>query len=587
MIRAVGSTAQAPDQRPRLRRGLVVIPDGEALLVTGGPRRQRFTGAAAASVLAKLLPLADGSRTPGMLAAELGLPAVQVDQALGLMEQCELLEIVAAQQPEPSLAGHVRSYLARNLTWLGAPASSAELTAELAHAAVLIVAPGQLAGHLREDLSEMGIGTVLAVSAADQTAPADVQRVAAARRRAAVVLSRPGQDELPATLVMLGRTENLPVIRAGVCEHQIEIGPAFNCAGVACLDCFVRGRARLAEPSCPDCGQDQATPLSTALDGSMNLAAGLIAAHVLEVLSGAHRALRPRNLATIGVPDLSYELLDVLPEPGCAHCGMPPASDAAVYWPMVYEWQMATRNGPFETRAPVSAERVRRLNLLETERPTQPCLPRSGLPAPPPLGSEAPAAGPPGAMTTAAPIDAATLSGILSRVAGRRAAGRKDVSQDDHARWAPSGGNLASVGLYVAAQPNPFSLPGTVVKYDDLEHQAVSVRADHVPVTSIAACTDLGVDVETDALVIFVAAVARLRKKYADFSWRLSHLDAGCAALQLSLVAATYGLNVCHANAWNAELADLIGLDPDNEIVTAVGRLRPAGPDSEVRSPCR
>jgi SagB-type dehydrogenase family enzyme len=581
------STTEASSRRPRLRPGVAVIADGDALLVTGGPRRQRFTGAAAASVLARLLRLADGSRAPGMLAAELGLTADQVGQALDLLAECELLELVEPRQPEPCLAWHVRSHLARNLTWLGAHASSADLVAELARAAVLVVAPDPLAGHLQADLAEMGVGTVLAVSAADQAAQSDLLDLTDDGRGVAVVMDQPGLVEVPAALHALGRTENLPVIRFATCKHQIEIGPTFNYAGAACLECFRRGRAGLAEPGRPDCCQGRAAPGSASSRGSTNLTVGLVAAHVLEVLCGAHRALRPRNLARIRVPEMSCQLLDVLPEPGCAHCGMPPAEDVAAFWPAVYEWQMATRKGPFETQAPVSAERARRLSLLEIERSTLPCRPRARLPAPPPIAEPAPAVAAFGA-TPAARIDASTLSGILSRVAGRRAAGSKDSSDGETtARWAPTGGNLASVELHVAAEPNPFGLPGTVVKYDDLEHQAVSAWADDVPLTQIAACTELRVQPETDVLVIFAAAVGRLRKKYADFSWRLSHLDAGCAALQLSLVGASYQVNVRYASAWSAELAVLIGLDPGNEIVTGVARLRPAVPDSGVRSPCR
>jgi SagB-type dehydrogenase family enzyme len=584
---SVMSAAEASSQRPRLCPGLAVIRDGDALLVIGGPRRQRFTGGAAASVLARLLALADGSRTPGMLAAELGLTADQVGEALGLLGRCELLEMVEPERPEPCLAGHVRSHLARNLTRLGAQASSGDLAAQLARAAVLVVAPSPLAGHLRADLTEMGIGRVLAIPAAGQAAPSDLRRLTDGRRAVAVVIDRPGLDELPAALVTLARTDNLPVIRFSWCEHQIEIGPSFNWSGAACFECFRRGQTALAEAGRLGCCRSQAAPGSAAAAGSMHLAAGLVGAHVLEVLSAAHRALRPRSLARIDVRELSCELFDVLPEPGCIRCGIPPAEDGAAYWPAVYEWQMAARTGLFGGEEPVSAERARQLDLLQIERSTRKSLPRVGLPSPSAIAEQAPdvlAAG----VTEAVRIDAAMLSGILSRVAGRRTAGSNDSSpEQERARWAPSGGNLASVELYVAAEPNPFGLPGTVVKYDDLEHQAVSVWADPVPLTHIAACTDLCVDPGTDALIMLTAAAGRLRKKYADFSWRLSHLDAGCAALQLSLVATSQRLNVRFASAWSAELAALIGLDPDSEIVTAVGRLRLAAPESEVRSPCQ
>lgn len=52
---------------PRLCRDLVVVPDASGLLIEGGARRQVFRGSGAA-LLARLMPLLDGSAEPSRCA---------------------------------------------------------------------------------------------------------------------------------------------------------------------------------------------------------------------------------------------------------------------------------------------------------------------------------------------------------------------------------------------------------------------------------------------------------------------------------------------------------------------------------------
>jgi SagB-type dehydrogenase family enzyme len=178
------------------------------------------------------------------------------------------------------------------------------------------------------------------------------------------------------------------------------------------------------------------------------------------------------------------------------------------------------------------------------------------------------------------------LATILARTAGFRPA-TDAVGRMPSSRWAPSGGSMASVALYLSTETDLFALPGTIFRYDDIEHQVLSVRADRVTLARILEGTDLDA-ARTDVAIVLVGAVGRLRQKYDDFAWRLTHLDTGCAALQLRLVAAGYGLRTTFASTWPAHLAELLELDPLREVVTAVaGVCAGPGPHEERPLPCQ
>jgi hypothetical protein len=95
-----------------------------------------------------------------------------------------------------------------------------------------------------------------------------------------------------------------------------------------------------------------------------------------------------------------------------------------------------------------------------------------------------------------------------------------------------------------------------------------------VPVSELLAGTGLAA-AEPAAVIVLVAHVARIARKYSSFGYRLAHLDAGVAATQLITVGQELGLAVEFAPGWRADLADLLELLPEQEYITALAVLRP------------
>jgi nitroreductase len=127
--------------------------------------------------------------------------------------------------------------------------------------------------------------------------------------------------------------------------------------------------------------------------------------------------------------------------------------------------------------------------------------------------------------------------------------------------------------VYVIADDAVFDLPGTVVRYDDLTDEAVTVHADRVSVARCLDGTGLSAD-GVEAVVVLVAAARRLANKYGWFAYRLAHLDAGCATVSFAAAAASRGLSTCFASGWPDELAELLELEPEREVITAVASIR-------------
>lgn len=541
---------------PRLRRGLATAPVPGGMLVEGGPSRQLLRGEAAIALLPRLLPGLDGTRDRAQIAAGLSLTLPQLDQALSLLDQCGLLEWVVPGRPAGFAADHVATYLSRTIGITDDCPAADEYADRLAGATVLVAAPAALAGLIAADLSELGVGLVQRCCTGQPASPPT--RVTGPV--VAAVFDDPADESSLAAAV--AAWADLPVLRFSATADWVEVGPAFCRSETACVPCFRRGQSPAAWPA------DGSAPADPATTG---LLAGLVTSALLGMLAQQPPPPPPGRLVRTAVPARVTEVWDVLPEPGCpVCCGGTPPPDPVAQDLLAYEWRMAKVHPAFEpVSAPIPAERDW-LFALQRQRDTFSSSPRHRLPD---------QTDPPG---SGGGLSEPLLAAILARTAGFR-----DATDPDSRRWAPSGGNMASVAVYLATRAGLFGLPGTIYRYDDVGHELLSVRADPVPLMQILAGTDLDRE-DLDIALVLVGSAGRLSQKYGDFAWRLTHLDSGCAALQLSVVAASCGLQTTFASSWPSTLSDQLELDPDREVITAVAGLRSAASaDRKDSGSCR
>lgn len=497
---------------PRLCRDLVLVTTSDGILVEGGTGRHRLRGAGA-DLLARLMPLLDGLLDAATLCEKLDLTHDQLRQAVRTLDRCGLVGKAGTARARPE----VLDYFSRTFRTSGGYRGSAELLNVLGAASVLVIGRPEFATTLADDLRATGIGRVIA-SEAPHTGEFGL----------VVVLDEPNRPDLLAETVSRCRQKGIRVLRVAADAHALEIGPQFWPPYTACAECLRRGRADLGWVTDEPTGE-----------AAWPVLAGLVAAEVVNALARTDQPASPRSLNRLPLDTLSGEPFLVAPYPDCPSCAGPDGVAAT------YEWQMEWLHDDLDSHPTQRPTEVERISGLQTARAVPDHLPAAVLPADTPT--------PASAMEF--------LANILVRTAG--------FQDGDLHRWAPSGGNLASVECYVVTDRHIVDLPGTVFRYDDLRHGLCAVRADRVPVADFLAGTDLAA-ADHDTVLALVAGVRRLGGKYGSFASRLAHLDAGCAAMQLLAVTAGHGLPVRFADRWGARQAELLELEPGGELITAI-----------------
>jgi SagB-type dehydrogenase family enzyme len=565
--------ASSAKLQPRLRCGLAVMTAGESLIIEGGPSRQMFSGAAALSLLPRLLPALDGRRSHERLCAELALSGAQLDSVIRLLDESGLLEWARPGNGLSFSTAHVAEYMSRTITISETCRSADDLARGLADSTALLVGPRCFVEWIAEDLSETGVGEVKIM-----TAPEAACALATVTGPCvAAVFDDPDSAAALDALAAQHRRQDFPLLRFYAAGDYAEVGPTFCGISTACIDCF-----RQSQPA--GWSRDQPVPDEYAEIGQPSemltgVLSSLVTSAVLSILTSQGPAAPLRKLIRTVVSSRTTESRDVVPDLECVYCagGTPPVDEASRNL-LLYEWQFGQVTPSLQSADAITPARRDRIIALARERDRFPSSPRHHLPdkvAEQEINPDA----------RACDIDESLLAGIFARVAGfRRAQG--DHPHTANKRWAPSGGNLASVALYLVTDQDLFGLPGTVFRYDDLEHQVISVHADRVSVAQVLAGTDLDAT-GIYATIVLVGEVGRLRQKYGDFAWRLAHLDTGCAALQLHLVAEDYGLRTAFAATWPTQVAELLDLDQRREIITAIAALTVAQTPERTSPECQ
>jgi SagB-type dehydrogenase family enzyme len=177
------------------------------------------------------------------------------------------------------------------------------------------------------------------------------------------------------------------------------------------------------------------------------------------------------------------------------------------------------------------------------------------LPPAGPASQPAPAAGP----------DQVSIAQVATLLAGSVGC-RPDPAGTVAHRWSPTGGNLASAQAFLLIRRVPGLEPGCYY-YHPGEHRLYRTSTD-IP--------QVGAGADAPVVLVFTAALQKVRRKYSSFALKLVHQDAGCALLTAYLVAGRCGLDLADVDPadWpdpaTPMLTDL-RLDP----VTAVLAVRP------------
>lgn len=371
---------------------------------------------------------------------------------------------------------------------------------------------------LRSALSTRGVGRITTAAGPASIAPGPDLAIMAAP--GALLAGLPWRHGTP------------PVLRLDWEARHTHIGPQFRYGHTACPRCVQRS---LQEVGFAPARPADAEPLRRSCDWA--------AREAVRIITANPAAAPPRTMRRV-TPEGRYLSFLAVPYPDCSRCRWVPGEDELA---AVYEWQMERPQE--ELLATLPATRA-----PGPPAATATCQDSGGqrypLPVPAALSGAA----------TGTKLTEGVLASLLACTAGRRPAG------GGARRWAPSGGNLGSTTAWV--QTSDFGTwPSQPLRFDDSRGDLVAGPRQE-PLRRLLAETDL--DPAARTAVILVADTLRLTAKYGRFAFRLAHLDAGCAAMQLALVARAQGLRAVLATRWTSAVGEIIGLNTGQFVAAVV-----------------
>ncbi|MET9706021.1 hypothetical protein [Streptomyces griseus] len=533
--------------RPRLRGGVAVSAADGQVVFSAGQIRKRIGGGDALRLLLPIASAMDGRRTVGDLAEATDLPYEAVAQAVALLVKQGLVLSGEVSSPKPLAAGVV-DYLEQTAGSSATFRDASEVLERLSRCAVLIVAPPAHTEAVRDDLAMSGVGTVHSASTPAGVGNEVLDSLRAAAGSLVVLYGPPRHDDGTDSFTDDCAARDIAVLHYAAHHGQVDLGPLVHPRATLCRRCFTSGY--LAE-----FGSEQPAPADTA---TTTVAAGLVVGEALAYLADVDSMRTGQALVRWTLPDSTAVRYAVSAEAGCASCATTSrrsgerATVLEAYEDVVAAQPLADRPQP-----PVTAGRKKRLTALGKERESFPTAPVIPLPPPPATASAAPTG------------DEAFVADLAAMVAGRRGDGGPR-------RWTASGGELASVELYLMCADTVSGLPAhTLLKYDDVAHRLLVTRRTHGPGLWRSMLDATGITETADVVLVVVGALWRLKLKYSTFGIRLGHLDAGCALAQLHAVATDRGARVTLNDRWQPTLPTLLELKEDEQVMAVAGLWTP------------
>jgi bacteriocin biosynthesis cyclodehydratase domain-containing protein len=287
--------------------------DDGRLLVEHGGTVVTFEGRAAASLLPRLLPLLDGTRTVDEIEATLGRRvAPAVAHALGLLASNQLL-VDGPRRSDDDPVTAAASFAAAVTRRVG----QADALEAIANARVVVLGSSGTAVEIDRQLRLVGVGRVEARPRT--TEPRDDAFVVAA--------PSPGEVAGLADLNAFALEHRVPWLQVLPFDGRLGVvGPLFVPGATACRECYVRRRA-----ACSGYDDDydlvEREPVRTATPPPLGLvAAGLACVIALRWLTSGDPSLPGRVYVVESGPVVRLRYDHVLRVPRCGACGTPERS---------------------------------------------------------------------------------------------------------------------------------------------------------------------------------------------------------------------------------------------------------------------
>jgi SagB-type dehydrogenase family enzyme len=538
MARAVAADTQfVVPVRPCLVPGLVQVPLDDGLAFVGtGSRQTVLRGRTATTLIPRLLPALDGTRTVAELAeAQRDVAEADLRACVSLLYLSGILQDGPAVPWEGPIPPEVVDYLGRHLDTTRVNRSRNEACGRLARTRVLVAGPEPLATMLCTELVGSG------VDAHRWRGPAE------AVVGDVVIAVDDGNAEALAELDSACARAGISWLRTAIGDRTVELGPLFDARHTCCYRCFAADRSRPAGAPTP---------------ARVATWAALVTTEAVHLLSRVGTTRVTSGCTVVDLADWTQARVGAYRQPGCPRC-LPTEAPAQPDSPApAHRYEQAVALPPREwfnlkdhqlhyMPANVMLQRYNKEYLAA------PRIPLSG-------------GHPPGVLSA--------LSDLLLRTVGLREAG-SPAGPGTVSRWAPTGGNLGSVQAYLLASGVAGLADGWYF-YQRADHSLARIRqVSTMDCEVLAVCPALA-PYRPAALIVFAGALGLVTTKYHDSAYRIACLDGGVALAQLAALADGHGLATRCADRWDdTALGTTLRLDTVAEPVTAVVALNPRNAD--------
>ncbi len=562
---------------PRFVRELVAISLEDEVVVDGGRELHVLRGEATRDLLTTLVELADGTRTPGQIAASIPrVPAEHVLIVLSFLCGLGLVEEGAVQETNSAVAHpETLAFLRRCIGATHSSRSGLQAYERLQASEVLLLdshSNSSAVESMKLLLAQSGVGCVTVIdreSLDRRLLPSD----ASAGQTLLVYLSVGGEDCASAhSLDDWCSKSKISWLRAvlDVNRNYADLGPMFNRKYGPCYRCFceMHGKSSFSGTTHP-AGDVASTVIHSWVSQVAVEAIYFLGGIVPLVTTGKDfrrfdlKQDKSMKLACVRVPGCLI-CRPLIPGVGAGADPTFPLDTTVVFEDVVGLLSRNVAGASAEGETTFKPAFMRPPKRLPNSR-------RNALPHPKSLlDIRILDALDRDHLTPGKALTVDELSTILMMTAGvrERAPGRIMTQ-----RWAATAGNLGSVELFVAVN-HVEGMESGLYFYQSEDHSLFRFQR-HVENQSVKDFVSRAWAFKDDdppqALVLFTGAFHRVALKYGPFGYRLTYLDAGAAMSQLHLVARA--LNICSQTAvrWADDLIEeALNLEQFHEQVTGV-----------------
>lgn len=520
--------------KPKLVDGLVYVPWGGGVIVDGLRDNKVLGGVVGKSLLPRLLPLLDGTKSIDELQQELTIPKSDIRAAIRFLEEqglCER-EDVRVQTPEGLEATY--SFVNRVLVNHRADSAMERGAAHLTQTQACVIASSAVRKEANT-LAQLLEGSGIRCSVPDIWPPQNGH--SEWNNLLIIYFSMDGDDvALLEELDKSVRAREGCWIRivASAAHQTFQIGPIFRAPHAYCYSCFASGHA--VEPARPGSNPEAVRERWTYI----SVASAMIVAHIVGGLEAFHEyGFIQYEMLTGQAKELIHGA-----RPECIVCR--PGSHKRGYSPpftpatLLYEDQVMvrSRNDLKLTRGSLAQTRV--WQPIGPSKSTEIEEHRLDVNA--------------GAVSYFNEgLSGASLNALLQWTVGDQNARSKGTQTH---KWIPSSGDLGSVSVKVAIR-KVEPLASGIYDYVASARALISISrkeselqiADFIRNAVPNDCAE-----QPNALLMLIGDFDRLAAKYGAFAYTLLHLDTGVAIAQALFVAECFAISATSLSWWAEDI---------------------------------